>query len=914
MPITITPDILWRTSPSSLRADLYEPDPVTDPEPAGGYPAVVLLPGSTGDEDILDEQGQNLATLGYVAFATEYRHAQEIAHWLEDVADALAWLRARSNVNGAKIGVFGTSRGGIAASWAAALSTPANPIQAAVSWSAGMGQPPGVDPTDFVTATSAPLYLAHAVDDAVFDYESSLQTYEAFQAFGRPSDLRTVAGSTHGINLENDPVVGAESVAWLDQYVAGATSILPPTNNAPILYVVDVGVDEPYNSAEAAAVDLNAMEQPWNGAPVTRGFALVDDPDFGSIATDPTDVANRPFPGSAQSERWHPKSTMTMRLRSWGFDSFDELVAHARLLGEHLDRDGVIYFRHPASPEPIFFDYQPSPIASLLRGQDRGSFKILTLLQDSDGLPVTVWRRPYSRGPQITTLPPSTVTNQVLTSTFRATGHGNAESLTRLKILPDVPTGLVQIRMARKSGLSLEEATLYELFMRAGECEAMTNVAASGLSNVADATASGGSKKRYSSTAEHYQELFYRFIPASTLAGKRACAGRYEARLYFATDDPPPAETLGWNIGMSWGTADEVPGRKSRGPFFISTEQLADADVWMSMSLGEFALDEFAGGLRIGVHAQQVVPEGVTPVAHRLDFDCVRFFPIDEQVLIWAAPGIREPRGIVGGAAGDVLVQPIHVNLPGYTGNDDNIGVLPQFGNDEETTYMMGTRDVDNGHGIDGYTNEALGMRRLHGEGTRLPPGLIIVTATITFQDNQKNGSTKAELRARRSTDNGVTWTDFRVVPLRAVNGKQYSTPQAVLAFHNDDVAYLWDIQIVMTSTRNPQDNTAAGEKVFVKYIELLNIGSVNTPEWLVLNGVRQIQYTATATGSRLKDWSPPTIYPELAPGVNVWVVELGEEPLAGMLTMDKREPLVITTPANSAEITLTEIPRNKPW
>lgn len=93
------------------------------PPAAAPPPAVVLGHGFAGTRDLaLPDVALRLAGAGLAALAIDYRHfgassgspRQLVDPWrqLEDWAGAIAWLRAKPELDGGRIGLFGTSLGG----------------------------------------------------------------------------------------------------------------------------------------------------------------------------------------------------------------------------------------------------------------------------------------------------------------------------------------------------------------------------------------------------------------------------------------------------------------------------------------------------------------------------------------------------------------------------------------------------------------------------------------------------------------------------------------------------------------------------------------------------------------------------------------------------------------------------------
>ena len=153
------------------------------------------------------------------------------------------------------------------------------------------------------------------------------------------------------------------------------------------LYVAD----ELDPSLETPKVSLTALDE---GGEV--GFGLADTPDFGSVETETEIISQPPAPGGLVAVRHHPLTTMTLPLYMEGFASMDEMFQHIEDLAEELDKEGVIVWIPKNSVDIRIIDYYPSPLANLIRGQERALQKIANLLQEGDGYPLEVTRHPYA--------------------------------------------------------------------------------------------------------------------------------------------------------------------------------------------------------------------------------------------------------------------------------------------------------------------------------------------------------------------------------------------------------------------------------------------------------------------------------------------------------------------------------------
>jgi acetyl esterase len=239
--------IVWRTvDGEKLALDTYLP--------AGGgndRAAVVLIHGggwSAGDKSALAEQAQQLAELGYVAIAVNYRLVPEhpLPAALEDVQAAVSWLRADAQVrhygiDPHRIGVLGASAGGQLAAMLGTVGTGANDagsrVAAVVTWSGvfdfttvgiddasllgcGPASCPEVaaaaSPIAHVDRTDAPTLLVTSAEDAIVPATQSTAMAAALSGAAVENQLIVIDGSAHAVLGD---AAWAATVAFLDAHL-----------------------------------------------------------------------------------------------------------------------------------------------------------------------------------------------------------------------------------------------------------------------------------------------------------------------------------------------------------------------------------------------------------------------------------------------------------------------------------------------------------------------------------------------------------------------------------------------------------------------------------------------------------------------------------------------------------------------
>ncbi|MDA8125475.1 MAG: alpha/beta hydrolase [Deltaproteobacteria bacterium] len=233
----IQQDVVYaKGSGRDLKLDLYRPD-----DAAATGTAVLLLHGGGwrfGDRGKMERFGLELARLGFVALAPEYRLLGE-APWpaqIEDVKAAIRWTRAnagRLEIHPDRIAVQGFSAGGhlallaggtpalaafegrggneavsdrvaavVAFFPAVALSVEnqgpgIKPASALLGESATEAEAKQASPITYASADYPPTFLLHGTADTIIPFTTSLQMFETLQEKGVMVELHLYPGHTH---------------------------------------------------------------------------------------------------------------------------------------------------------------------------------------------------------------------------------------------------------------------------------------------------------------------------------------------------------------------------------------------------------------------------------------------------------------------------------------------------------------------------------------------------------------------------------------------------------------------------------------------------------------------------------------------------------------------------------------------
>jgi dipeptidyl aminopeptidase/acylaminoacyl peptidase len=220
--LTVSP-VTFTSEGAPVQAMLYQA--------AGGtkQPALVLSPGRLRNIRGIEWLSRALADRGYVVLIQQYRDGDARYFWrdAEDIRNAISHLEKLSGVDGARIGIIGHSRGGMASLLAAAsdvrvrstvaLSAPTDHLryvrglrEYAPSRYAEMVKAHGGSPEDIpeyyreVSAVThadrikTPVLLVHGTLDLVAPHDHSQWMYEALVKAGHPrAKLELLPGAGH---------------------------------------------------------------------------------------------------------------------------------------------------------------------------------------------------------------------------------------------------------------------------------------------------------------------------------------------------------------------------------------------------------------------------------------------------------------------------------------------------------------------------------------------------------------------------------------------------------------------------------------------------------------------------------------------------------------------------------------------
>jgi dipeptidyl aminopeptidase/acylaminoacyl peptidase len=220
-----TTEVTYDSGGKEVRGKIYRPKTLSGPAPA-----IVGLPGRSRDFRGMEWLLKPLVQKGYVAIAIGYRGLPD-RYYLEDVEDALnavSYLEPLPYVDRSRIGIYGHSRGGMAALMSAASGD--RRVKSIIAASASTdhfknieekrgsavhypdrmrtrGKPPEEDP-DYYRAISpiynahkmanVPILLIHGARDFLTFVDHSLNMYGALKVAGnRDARIEIIIGAGH---------------------------------------------------------------------------------------------------------------------------------------------------------------------------------------------------------------------------------------------------------------------------------------------------------------------------------------------------------------------------------------------------------------------------------------------------------------------------------------------------------------------------------------------------------------------------------------------------------------------------------------------------------------------------------------------------------------------------------------------
>lgn len=224
-------------------------------------------------------------------------------------------------------------------------------------------------------------------------------------------------------------------------------------------------------------VDLNELEQGC-----VEGFGIVDEPQFAEDNQEAVLLGAYGTDGDYLAARRHGNGTLTFRLM-YKHPSVDAVRAAVRLLGEALDRHGVLVYQLKGTADPLYFDFVPSQIPQFLRGGEKGLERLTRAIQSPQGLVVAISAHPFPRGERQTGTPED-LTNEAGNRHVLIVNPGNRPSEVQVRATPqDADARVAHVRYGIRSHGNLTEfLTLYSV--NSADADAKVDTAVVTISSV----------------------------------------------------------------------------------------------------------------------------------------------------------------------------------------------------------------------------------------------------------------------------------------------------------------------------------------------------------------------------------------------------------------------------------------------
>lgn len=198
---------------------------VVRPEGTGPFPVVVLLPGSSGLHRGHVVLAQEISSAGFIVLVGCWQsgvdppptpicsEAAPQAAWQADPAansgkELVAAARVLPGARADRIGVYGLSRGGHAALWAASTGAGVQAVVADAPAHRPRVTPVPPRPQDALAGLAAPTLLLHGTADPSAPVELSREYERAARALGKPVVVVYFEGVGHQVTL---PPTGGEA-------------------------------------------------------------------------------------------------------------------------------------------------------------------------------------------------------------------------------------------------------------------------------------------------------------------------------------------------------------------------------------------------------------------------------------------------------------------------------------------------------------------------------------------------------------------------------------------------------------------------------------------------------------------------------------------------------------------------------
>jgi carboxymethylenebutenolidase len=177
------------------------------PQTAGMKPGIVLVHSFNGLEQGYKDMVDRMASDGFVVLAVgwqTFNKSPSDAVVGQLVRDAMAFLKARADVDPQRLGLTGFCAGG---RYTELLLPQIMDFKAAVAWygfpyNGGTAAQP-VKPADEIDSLNSPLLMIHGSADQASPIANTFQYAQALQKAGKYFELKVYQGLPHGFMVQN---------------------------------------------------------------------------------------------------------------------------------------------------------------------------------------------------------------------------------------------------------------------------------------------------------------------------------------------------------------------------------------------------------------------------------------------------------------------------------------------------------------------------------------------------------------------------------------------------------------------------------------------------------------------------------------------------------------------------------------
>jgi carboxymethylenebutenolidase len=221
LPIQQSP-LVYQSGGKPIRLDAYLPEPANSRRPA-----VIALHGSGGGVSGMERYASPLAAQGFAVYVLRYfdRTGTESADkptimrnfplWMKTLWDAISFVQAQPQVDGARIALLGCSLG----AYLSLANSAIDPrVKAVVEFFGGMPKE-----MNLFMRRLCPVLILHGEEDATVPVEEAYNLKKLLEKKGIPYEINIYPGAGHG--FEDQTIwrdAGERSLQFLQKYLAEA--------------------------------------------------------------------------------------------------------------------------------------------------------------------------------------------------------------------------------------------------------------------------------------------------------------------------------------------------------------------------------------------------------------------------------------------------------------------------------------------------------------------------------------------------------------------------------------------------------------------------------------------------------------------------------------------------------------------